>query len=233
MILCILSIQLLYSQEKDSAVTADAKTQVPALSEFHNVIYPLWHTAWPEKNIKMLVELLPDIEKLSADVYAAKLPGILREKKIAWENGMKELKTVVQEYQAAASPVDSQRLLGAAEQLHRQYEKLVRLIRPALKELDAFHSVLYMVYHYYLPEWKQDKIVSSVAELRETMNLLNAAQLPKRLEAKRETFNGARAKLDVAVKELETAVAGGDQRVMTNKINAVHTEYQAIDEVFN
>jgi hypothetical protein len=233
LILFILSIQVLYSQEKDSVVAVDAKAQVPALSEFHTVIYPLWHTAWPEKNIQMLVELLPEIEKLSANVYAAKLPGILREKRIAWENGLKELKTVIQEYQAAAAPVDSQRLLGAAEQLHRQYEKLVRIIRPALKELDAFHSVLYLVYHYYLPEWKKDKIISSVVELRETMNLLNMAQLPQRLEAKRETFNAARVKLDDAVKELETAVAGGDRRVITDKINTMHTQYLAVDEVFN
>ena len=29
---------------------ADSKAEVPALSSFHEVIYVIWHEAWPEKD---------------------------------------------------------------------------------------------------------------------------------------------------------------------------------------
>ncbi len=219
-------------QMKDSIQIAETSAEVPALSEFHNIIYPLWHTAWPEKNIGMLVELLPEIEKRSADVLNAKLPGILREKQDPWSEKIKELKGIVEEYRAAATPVDSQKLLSAAERLHTVYEKLVRTIRPAVKELDAFHSVLYMLYHYYLPEWKLEKIKTSVAELKVKMELLNQAQISKLQELKKEAFAAALAKLDAAVKELEPAVTGGEKKVISEKIEAMHMQYQAVDTVF-
>jgi len=217
---------------KDSVQVAELSAEVPALSEFHNVIYPLWHTAWPEKNIGMLVELLPEIEKRSADVLNATLPGILREKQSPWNEKIKELKRIVEEYRAAAVPIDSQKLLGAAERLHTIYEKLVRTIRPAVKELDAFHSVLYMLYHYYLPEWKFEQIKASVTELKVKMDLLNKAQLSKRQESKKEAFAAALAKLDATVKELEPAVTGGEKKVISEKIEAMHMQYQAVDAVF-
>ncbi|RPI07124.1 MAG: hypothetical protein EHM64_00425 [Ignavibacteriae bacterium] len=232
-IVLVLSAQVLYSQVKDSIALADANAQVPALSEFHSVIYPLWHTAWPDKNIKMLVELTPEIDKLTQAVVTATLPGILREKQAAWENGIKELLSVVKEYKAAVTPVDSQKLLQAAEDLHRQYEKLVRIIRPSLKELAAFHSVLYVVYHYYLPQWELEKIRSSVIGLREKMDLLNQAQLSKRQESKSAAFTAARSNLDTALRELEAAAHAGERKAITDKINSLHTKYQEIEEVFN
>jgi hypothetical protein len=219
-----------YCQENDSSLVAESKSQVLALTKFHEVIYPLWHTAWPEKNINMLIDLLPEIETLSSEVIAAKLPGILREKQEAWDKSIKELQSIIQEYKIATAPIDSQKLLNSAEQLHSQYEKLVRIIRPALKELDAFHSVLYKLYHYYLPEWNFAEIQSTTIELREKMYLLNTAQLSKQKESKKEAFSTARTKLDTAVKELEAVVAGGEKKAITDKINAVHTQYLVVEE---
>lgn len=219
------------AQNKD-VVVSETKSEIPELSKFHEVIYPLWHTAWPEKNIGMLIELLPEIEKLSADVMKAKLPGILREKQIAWEKGINELNTIIDEYKSATAPVDSQKLLDAAERLHSQYERLVRTIRPALKEIDAFHSVLYMLYHYYLPDWNPEKIRSSVAELEVKMQSLNKAQLPKRLASKQEAFISARKKLDTSVKELKEVVNSNDKSLISKKIEEIHTKYQELDHIF-
>jgi ATP-dependent Zn protease len=219
------------SQEKETVIE-EIKAEVPELSKFHEVIYPLWHTAWPEKNIKMLAELLPEIENLSAGVMKAKLSGILREKQNAWNNGLTDLGKIISEYKSATSPIDSQKLLSAAERLHTQYERLVRVIRPALKEIDAFHSVLYMLYHYYLPNWEIDKIKTSVAELKVKMDLLNKAELAKRHETKRDAFNQVRKELDTSVRDLVTALNGSDKELITKKIEAMHTQYQALDQVF-
>jgi hypothetical protein len=222
----------LYGQNPATAV-AETTSEVPALSQLHNVIYPLWHTAWPEKNVRMLVELLPEIEKLAIPVLDAKLPGILREKQTAWDKGIVELRNILTEYASSTVPLDSVRLLAAAEKLHMQFERLVRIVRPAMKEVDAFHSELYLLYHYYLPEWNLDAIKFSVTTLQTKMDLLNAVVLPDRLKKKSEAFTSARAELDASVKALAAVVAQGDKNVITEKVNAMHAKYEALDKVFN
>jgi hypothetical protein len=62
----------------------EVKAEVPELKAFHSVIYKLWHNAWPEKDIAMMAELIPEIEKGVEKVQKAQLPGILREKKPHW-----------------------------------------------------------------------------------------------------------------------------------------------------
>jgi hypothetical protein len=213
-------------------INSEIKSEVAELSKFHEVIYPIWHTAWPEKNIAMLVELLPQVEQLSAELIKAKLPGILRDKQSVWDKGIKELTEIVAEYKSAATPADSMKLLNAAEKLHSQYERLVRTIRPALKEIDLFHSELYMLYHYYLPEWNIEKIRTSAVELEARIELLNKAQLPKRLASKKEEFDSARQNLGSSVKELKEVVKSNDKDLISKKIEEMHAKYQELDHIF-
>ncbi len=65
---------------------------------------------------------------------------------------------------------------------------LVRVIRPALKELDEFHAVLYMLYHYYMPGDSLEQMKSSAVALKEKMVVLNKAVLPERLKSKEPAF---------------------------------------------
>ena len=65
-----------------------SRPSVPALDAMHEVIMPMWHEAWPNKDYKALAALVPDIEKHVAAISKAELPGILRDKKAAWEAGV-------------------------------------------------------------------------------------------------------------------------------------------------
>jgi hypothetical protein len=52
---------LTMAQEKTAPAAAETVGRVPELEKFHTVIYKLWHTAWPKKDIPMLVALAPEI----------------------------------------------------------------------------------------------------------------------------------------------------------------------------
>ena len=65
-------------------VIAETRAEVPALMEMHEVIYPLWHEAWPNKDVKMMNELLPQVQQHVTAVEKSELPGILRDKQAAW-----------------------------------------------------------------------------------------------------------------------------------------------------
>ncbi len=216
---------------------AEVSASVPALQKYHTVIFSLWHTAWPNKDTAMMARLLPDLEKGAAAVTAAPLPGILRDKKPAWDAGVGKLNTALAAYRNAVEARETEKLLAAAEDLHRQYEGLVRVVRPALKELEAFHSVLYMLYHYYWPEGNLPKIRESAAALTEKMAGLDSAVLPKRLEAKTETFTTARANLGRAVRNLQELVARDPgtpaAEDLRTAVTGLHNNYQALEKIFD
>ena len=58
MIAFTLSSSTLAQQAKETHAD-ETVAQVPILTDFHEVIFKVWHTAWPEKNLAMLSELLP------------------------------------------------------------------------------------------------------------------------------------------------------------------------------
>ena len=219
--------QMLWAQETSREVSAT----VPALTEFHKVIYKIWHTAWPNRDTDMLIALLPEIEKGTTAIVSAELPGILRDKKAAWEKGVEELRTIVQDYRAAVETKQKQPLLDAAEKLHAQYEALVRVIRPPLRQLEEFHAVLYMVYHYYMPGESLEKIRASVEPLREKIAALNKVTLPTRFKEKEASFTVARKELEEAVAEFGTVVSSNDLGKIKNAVETMHRCYVTLAAV--
>ena len=221
-----------FTQVSDShAHELDAR--VPVLSEFHEVIYQIWHTAWPEKNIPMLAELLPEVKQYCDSLSRVTLSGILRDKQDAWNQGTASLQKTAQEYERAATASDSVKLLEAAERLHAQYEMLVRIIRPVTEEIDQFHQVLYMIYHHYWPNRNMETLVPAVSSLKDKMSALSASSLPNRLKAKQAEYDAATMKLSKAVEALTKVDPAKDPKTFDAQLDAVHSHYQSLEKVFD
>ena len=216
-----------------TTVDADVEARVPALSSFHEVIYPLWHDAWPKKDVDALVALGPKIDTGVAEIAKAELPGILRDKKTTWDAAVSRLKTIAGEYDAAAAKKDGPSLLSAAENLHSQFERMVRIIRPVLKELEAFHGTLYVLYHRQLDPFALEAVSQSVRTLQEKMGPLSAAALPERLKAKEAAFASARAQLATAVDAAVASLEGKDEKAIRAAVDLLHTKYQELEKVFD
>lgn len=228
----VFASSLSIGQEIQKSDADETLAQIPILTDFHEVIFQIWHTAWPEKNVAMLAELLPEIKHYSDSIAKVPLPGILRDKQAAWKENTTMLQEIVALYAQHTSPLDSQRLLDAAEQLHAQYEKLVRITRPVLKELEAFHQVLYMLYHHHLPGKNREEIVSSVVELKERMVQLEKATLPDRLKKREAGFISARTALANSVKALDVTMVRDSPEEFSGMVETMHSDYQALEKVF-
>jgi hypothetical protein len=214
-------------------MAGETKSEVPELTAFHEVIYAIWHTAYPAKDAKALRGFVPRINELASKVYTAKLPGILREKEVKWKAGVAQLKASVDAYNAAASGKDDQILLNAAETLHSKYEVLVRTLNPVLKEMDAFHQSLYVLYHKYLPDKAYDKIRGASADLVSKAEAVTKATLPKSLEAKTDAFKQAATELLDAAKALDASGKAHDHAGMESGVERVHAKYQALESLFS
>jgi hypothetical protein len=207
--------------------------RVPELDAFHKPIYALWHKAWPEKDIAQLKQLLPDVQAAYAKLAAAKLPGILRDTQGMWDEKLKILSEAMEAYKTTTAANDSVGILKATENVHMFYEGMVRIVRPVVKQLDDFHQVLYLVHHYYMPEYNLAKLKESADSLALKMDSLKTATLPKRHEAKAERFDKTRQGLAQSVADfVKAAKAGKDKEALAKLEETMHARYQMVEKIF-
>ena len=219
--------------KQEETLTTETSSEVPDLWDFHDVIYQIWHEAWPEKNTEMLKELIPEIEAGFAKLEKASLPGILRDKKDAWSIGIQDMAGIIETYKKAAVADQKESLLKAAEDLHTQFEMLVRLVRPVMKEIDQFHQELYLLYHYYMPDYNVQKINASAAELLARMEPIEKVKLPSRLTDKQPVFDQAKIALKESLIQLRQKIKDEDEKDQVIKaIEVVHDKYQILVGVF-
>ncbi len=218
-------------QQPQAHVTAETKAEVPALFAMHEVIYPIWHTAWPNKDVALMRELLPSVKQHAAAVQSAELPGILRDKKEKWDAGVKRLAACVASYEMALSEDKQDELLAAVEELHASYEGLVRTIRPSMKELDAYHQALYRLFHHEWPARQLEAVKATADELVTDCATLQAASLPRRLAAREAELKPGFAALCEATAALQQACTGGDAAAIGPAVEAVHAAYQKAERL--
>jgi hypothetical protein len=221
----------LFSQDDHHSTEIDSS--VPELFAFHEVIYPIWHTAYPEKNYEMLKEMMPEVNEGAEKIYVAQLSGILRDKQEEWDKGVAKLRSSVQNYNNAMQGTDEPEMLLAAEDLHSDYEMLVRIIRPVTKEVDEFHKVLYMIYHHYWPNKNMEEFGKAVDDLAMRADELATCVLPKWASDKTDSFKEQSIKLNDAAKNLkELKDTDADETQLNKAIENVHDNYVALEGLF-
>lgn len=228
----VLFSNIIFSQEPDS-IKHETSSEVTELEAFHEIIYPIWHTAYPEKDYNALRSYVPEINKLAEAVYKVELPGILRDKKGKWEASINEFKNSVDEYNKCAKGEDNEALLNAAEVLHAKYEMLVRTIRPVLKEVDEFHQLLYVVYHKDLPNKNYEAIKAKAVNFVEKADAITKATLSKRLTSRTDKFKIAASELLVASNKLNETCMSNEDAKIDEAVNHLHTKYQELEKVFD
>jgi hypothetical protein len=214
---------------------AEISSTIQELTDFHDVIYPMWHDAYPAKDYNTLKGFVPKIKSYMESINKVKLPGILREKETAWESQLNELNNSAQNYYAAASSNNNNDLLTAVEKLHTSYEKMVRALRPALKEIDDFHQTLYIIYHKLLPDSKYDEIAGLTGTLiTKAEAIVNYPQdkLKTRLGDKLGAYNVSAEKLIASVTSLKEVLKSNDPAKKKEAIESMHKAYEGLDSLF-
>jgi hypothetical protein len=210
----------------------EPSTTVPVLDSFHEVIMPMWHEAYPNKDYAALRKLAPEVEAGVAKIASAKLPGILREKEAAWTKGIAALKAAGAAYTKAAAGKDDAALLAAAEKLHTVYEAQVQVIRPVVPEMNEFHKTLYVVQHTYVPDKKWAEVCKVSDELQIKADAIAKATLPKRAEAKADAFRKETTALVSDAQALVAACKGNQPAAIEKATETLHARYEGLGKIF-
>lgn len=230
------SFQLFAQTTSDSTLSTDSteiKAEVPALTDFHDVIYPIWHVAYPSKDYASLRSYVPDITAGSQKIYDAKLPGILQDKQEIWDKGVDEFKVAVEEYKKIAAGTDDGMLLKAAENLHSKFESLIKIVRPVLPELDQFFRALYMIYHKYLPQENYRQMYLDSDSLVYRAEILTKLKLNTKKMELQKKFHHYSMQLMHATEKLREQLKGNNYEMVKYGVEDVHTIYQKIESLLD
>lgn len=228
----ILAGSLLAFAALPAAALSDASSNVPALTAFHEVVFPLWHEAWPKKDLALVKQLMPKVEEHVAALQKAELPPMLHAKQKGWETGVKAVAASAGEMKAALAAGKEQATLDAVEELHAGFEQLVRLLRPPLKELDAYHAVLYEVFHKAMPAKDGARVHALAQDLGARCQDLRAAKVPARFAAREEAVKKSVGELCSATTDLAAMSATAAPAEMEKAVDAVHTRYEELAHLF-
>lgn len=211
---------------------AEITARVAELDALHEVMQPVWHDAFPDRDLEAIREALPEFETRLAALDAVQLPGILQDKQARWDEQKARLMSSFQELKEAAEAEDEDRMLAHTEAFHMHYEGMVRIIRPVVPELEVFHQHLYGLYHYYGPGYDLEKIQRAADAMAEAIPPLDAAQLPARLAEHQEHFETAVHNLGEKVAALQAALVDPNRTQVAAAIEAVHEAYEGVEGIF-
>lgn len=213
--------------------STEITSSVPELSQFHDVIYVIWHEAYPSKDIAALKGMVEKIQVDMEKINNAQLPGILKDKAGKWQDGLKVFNASAENYYTAAKGTDDQVMLDAAEKLHADFEMMVRILRPVSKEVDEYHKDLYVIFHKFFPVKDYKSIVPMMDGMIAKAESCVNAKLPKRLEGKTELFQKTAKELVEKTIALKETLQTNDGAAIDKAVDVMHSKYQDLEKVFD
>jgi hypothetical protein len=212
---------------------AELAAEVPELDAVHETMLPLWHEAFPAQDYEAIAAAVPQLEASLSALVDAELPGILQDKQARWDE-QKQL--MMDSYDGLKTAVDAgnqAEMLAYTEAFHMNYEGMVRIVRPVLPELEAFHQHLYGLYHYYGPGYDLEKIEGAATDMAAAIPPLQAAELPENLASHQAHFEMVVTALGEAVGALMTTLSDPSSAEVEAAIDAVHAAYEEVEGIFD
>lgn len=202
---------------------------VPQLETLHKSIFVLWHDAYPNKNFDLIKNTLPELEVSVADLAKAKLPEMMHNRQSKWDSEIQLLRENLDGLKKSVAEDNKESILTFTESVHSSFEKLARVIRPKLAELDSFHEDLYQLYHKHMPAGDVSQIKALIPSMKEKADKLKQATLSKRFADKQAAFDERVIELQVAIAEMEKAAVKGNSKKTVAAGEKVHSAYERID----
>ena len=233
LILTLLSSALADTKNTPQKEIGMKKPTLEGLEEFHEVLAPIWHKAYPDKDFKAIREAVPGFQEKMELILRAELPGFYRERNKEFEGKRGILARSVEELENKANGDDNQALLVATENLHTAFARLAFFFAPRVRELEEFHLILYPLWHKALPDKSFQTIRDSAPVLQEKMDALMKANLPDNSKGIEPNFIEKRNILKKSVSELIKACDSKNNKKLEEKLVKMHKAYMELDQVFD
>ena len=217
--------------EKSDTLAKDTTDQFTnAMDDFHSILAPLWHEAYPQKDFKTIREKAPLFSNKLFVLLRAPLPTNLeREKLDSLMSKRQNLSFYVSHFGQVAADAEDSILALALEQMHEAYEELDKVFAIEIKELDSFHETLYFLWHDALPNKNYDAIKQTVPVLKTDVDTLMKVPLPYGCQKKKEEYDKKKTALKDAVYQLNTICQMGTNQKIDEALTLVHEKFMELN----
>lgn len=151
-----------------------AKMGFTAFHDFHEIMAPAWHTAWPDKDYDALLAAGPKFEEAFSGI--AKMEPIFKTKdgKKAFLKARDSFSKIIEMYAAAAERGDKEAVYDLMPQLHDAFEMTASTLLPvSYPEIEAVAATLKLIIEMYLPKDDMESIVGSTDTLMSKFDALS------------------------------------------------------------
>jgi len=129
----LIGSSLTFSQEK-SAPTEEKKSAmemggIKELDAFHELLHPLVHDAYPQKDFAAIKEALPNLIESATTLKSAKLPQSMSGKKKAFRTESKKLVTQLTQLNKKKDTLGDEEFGKRFMNMHDTFEKLMEMTK--------------------------------------------------------------------------------------------------------
>lgn len=152
-------------------------------AEFHGIMAPAWHTAWPAKDYDALLAAGPKFQEMFKQIEAMEPKFKLADRKTAFETKRTEFGKIITEYAAASSAGDKEAVYNLMPKLHDAFEMTASCLLPVYyPQFDGFVITLNLIVENHLPTNNTEGIVGSTETLFLKAEALTADAVPEELQ---------------------------------------------------
>ncbi len=223
------------SKSADSTAVAvpDTVNRVKmALEDFHQVLVPLWHESFAQKDFKTIREKAPLLNDKLMILLRVQPPSELQQDEEKFRDFLgkrQELAFQVTQVNLAAKDGPDSALASAFEKMHWAYEEVDKVFAEPIKELDSFHETLYFLWHKALPERDYEAIRKTAPVLKAEADSLAKVTLPQGCKVKKEEFDKKAAALKDAVYQFADKSEKGTEEEIDQSLKTLHDRFAELN----
>jgi hypothetical protein len=218
------------SAPADSAAadTGGVSPFMAALEDFHQVMAPLWHESFSEKDFEAIREKAPLLNDKLMVLLRVQAPAGLQQDEEKYRDFLgkrQELAFQVTQVNLAAKDGPDSTLASAFEKMHWAYEELGKVFAEPIKELDSLHETLYFLWHKALPERDYKAIKETAPVLKAEADSLMKAPVPQRCAEKKDEFDKRRTALKDAIYQFAAKCESGSEEEIDEALKGAHERF--------
>jgi hypothetical protein len=154
-------------------------------SEFHHVMAPAWHNAWPNKDYDALLEAGPQFAEKFKEIEIMEPVLKSETRKARYEENLEEFGRLVNEYAEAAKAGDKEKVYKLMPDLHEAFENAASSLLPIqYLEIDGLYITNNMILENHLPKNNIEGVTGSTETLLAKSENLNKETIPDELKEK-------------------------------------------------
>ena len=143
-----------------------AKMGFTAFHDFHEIMAPAWHGAWPDKNYDTLLAAGPKFKEAFAAIAKMEPTFKTKDRKKAFLKARDSFSRIIEMYAAAAKRGDKETVYDLMPQLHDAFEMTASTLLPvSYPEIEAAVITLNLIMETHLPKKNMEGIVGSTETL--------------------------------------------------------------------